>query len=578
MTGFYTDEKNAQIVISLLKAHGIKRVIASPGGTNMALVGSMQRDSFFTLYSAVDERSAAYMACGLAHETGEPVVISCTGATASRNYMPGMTEAYYRKLPVLAITSVLATSKVGHLVAQVIDRSTKPKDVAKFSVSLPIVKDDEDIWECEVKVNQSILELWRHGGGPVHINLPTIYSRSYNVATLPKCRKIERIKQNDIFPPLKGKIAVVVGAHRKFTANEQECLDRFCASNDAVVFCDHTSSYNGLYKVQFSLVATQSLMDRSADKPDITIHIGEVSGDYPLLSLPGAEVWRVSEDGEVRDTFRKLRYVFEMDESTFFTKYSRNSTPANSYLKTCLGQLEDIRMYIPDLPFSNIWIASRLAQLMPENCVVHFGILHSLRSWNLFDLPQTVTSASNVGGFGIDGSLSSVIGASLADESKLYFCILGDLAFFYDLNALGSRHVTSNLRILLVNNGKGTEFRNYSHAAAHFGEEADEFISAAGHFGSKSRTLVRNISQDFGFEYLSASSKSEFDAVYDKFIDPSVENRPIVFEVFTDSEDESDSLETIRSIKRDPQKAAKNYVKRIMGEKSVKVVKSILKK
>lgn len=73
----------------------------------MTFIGSIQNDSWFEIYSSVDERSAAYLACGLAAETGEPVVISCTGATASRNYMPGLTEAYYRKLPVLAITSIV---------------------------------------------------------------------------------------------------------------------------------------------------------------------------------------------------------------------------------------------------------------------------------------------------------------------------------------------------------------------------------------------------------------------------------------------------------------------------------------
>ena len=104
---YYTSERNVQIVIALLKAHGIKRVIASPGTTNMTFIGSIQNDSWFEIYSSVDERSAAYLACGLAAETGEPVVISCTGATASRNYMPGLTEAYYRKLPVLAITSIV---------------------------------------------------------------------------------------------------------------------------------------------------------------------------------------------------------------------------------------------------------------------------------------------------------------------------------------------------------------------------------------------------------------------------------------------------------------------------------------
>ncbi|HOT89090.1 MAG TPA: thiamine pyrophosphate-binding protein, partial [Bacteroidales bacterium] len=128
MTKYYTEEKNAQIIISLLKKYGIKKVIASPGTTNMALVLSMQNDSFFEMYSSVDERSAAYIACGLSAESGEPVVLSCTGATASRNYVPGLTEAYYRKLPILAVTSMYDFSKVGHHIAQVIDRSSLQND------------------------------------------------------------------------------------------------------------------------------------------------------------------------------------------------------------------------------------------------------------------------------------------------------------------------------------------------------------------------------------------------------------------------------------------------------------------
>ena len=81
----YSDELNVQVLIALLKAHGITNVVVSPGGTNVSLVGSLQQDGFFRLFSAVDERHGAYMACGIAIETGRPVVLSCTGATASRN-------------------------------------------------------------------------------------------------------------------------------------------------------------------------------------------------------------------------------------------------------------------------------------------------------------------------------------------------------------------------------------------------------------------------------------------------------------------------------------------------------------
>lgn len=93
---YYSSERSVQLLISLLKQHGIKKIVASPGTTNLSFVASLQQDEWFEVYSSVDERSAAYLACGMAEESGEPVVLSCTGATASRNYIPGLTEAYYR--------------------------------------------------------------------------------------------------------------------------------------------------------------------------------------------------------------------------------------------------------------------------------------------------------------------------------------------------------------------------------------------------------------------------------------------------------------------------------------------------
>ena len=169
MEQFYTDERNVQILIALLKKHGIKHIVASPGSTNVTFVGSVQQDSFFEIYSCVDERSAAYMACGLAAEIMQPVVLSCTGATASRNYFPALTEAYYRKLPVLAVTSTQEESKIGQLIPQVIDRSIQPADTVKMSVHLQTVKDDDDQWNVMLKANMAILELnhrFTHFGEP----------------------------------------------------------------------------------------------------------------------------------------------------------------------------------------------------------------------------------------------------------------------------------------------------------------------------------------------------------------------------------------------------------------------------
>ena len=100
-----TDYKHVRILISLLKQYNIRHFVISPGSRNISIVKSVEDDSFFTCYSVVDERSAAYFAVGLSLEINAPVAITCTSAQATRNYIPGMTEAYYRKAPILAITT-----------------------------------------------------------------------------------------------------------------------------------------------------------------------------------------------------------------------------------------------------------------------------------------------------------------------------------------------------------------------------------------------------------------------------------------------------------------------------------------
>ncbi|MFC2145629.1 thiamine pyrophosphate-binding protein, partial [Actinomycetota bacterium] len=550
----------------------------SPGTTNITFVRSLQNDSFFELYSSVDERSAAYMACGLAAESGEPVVLSCTGATASRNYMSGLTEAYYRKLPILAVTATQEISKIGHHIAQIIDRSSMPNDVVKHSVQLSLVKDDTDWWSCEVKANNAILKLSQHGGGPAHINLTTGYSRSFETVKLPKVRVIKRITQSSVYPSIpKGKVAVFVGSHAKITEDQISALEHFCEFNDAVVFCDQTSRYKGKYCVIHALSSSQRLSDFDELRPDLLIHIGEITGDYSASSIVGKHVWRVNEDGEVRDTFRKLQYVFEMSEQDFFEHYTKKDNSSGLYLQACHDRLEQLYNKIPELPFSNLWIAKKIHKLIPENSTIHFAILNSLRSWNFFELPKSVESNSNVGGFGIDGCVSALVGASLTKKNRLYFGIIGDLAFFYDMNSIGNRHVGNNLRILLVNNGKGTEFRNFNHSAALFGESADEFIAAGGHFGNKSHTLVKNYSESLGFEYLSASNKAEFEQVYEKFLTDQMLDKPILLEVFTNDKDESKALEIITSISTTVKNKAKDTIKNMIGENNIRNLKKIIK-
>lgn len=534
----YTDERNAQILIYLLKQHNIKQVVASPGTTNVCLVSSIQTDSFFNIYSAPDERSAAYIACGIAQESGEPVVLSCTGATSSRNYYSGLTEAYYSKLPIIAVTSSRRSDRIGHNFDQVTDRTCPPRDVVKLSVNAPYIRDKEDEWACEIAINKALLEVKRYGGIPVHINLETMYSPNMSATVLPKARVINRLFINDIMPEINAdRVAIVVGEHTRWTADLTKKVDLFCEKYNAAVFCDHTSNYHGAFRVFANIMAVQKNRTFEFEKADLIISIGNISSSE--YGIKAYESWRINPDGEIRDTFWSLTNVFEMEEIEFFEKYVCDERPIKNseYYQACLNEEQGLMQNMPELPFSNPYLASVTISRLPRESVLHLAIRNSLRSWNYFRADESIIIHANTGGFGIDGSISTILGNSLTSD-KICYCVLGDLAFFYDMNALGNRHINENIRILLVNNGTGMEMQFTGFLADKVRADKDSYIAASGHYGNKSVSVVKDFAKNLGFIYLSAQNKEEYVEGLKTFCSGERLSKPVILEAFINKDDE----------------------------------------
>lgn len=586
MEHYYTSGRTVQILLAVLKANGIKKVIVSPGTTNIELVGSMQYDTFFEMYSCLDERSAAYMACGLAAESGEPVILTCTEATASRNYFPGLTEAFHRKLPILAITCMHGYSAIGHLEPQVINRDYAPSDSIRAKFNLNALRNGEDEWDTTIKINQAILELTRNGGGPVHINLPWLDKDfEFSEKQLPPARVIRRFTYGDTLPDmLKGKIGVFVGGHNEWSSSCIKALESFCEAKNSVVICDHTSKYYGKYRIMTELMAMQAKKYHALSDYDLIIHIGEESGDlYTISKLKKSakEVWRVSPDGELRDTFRKLSNVFQMTEEFFFEFYSKTKNTYNDNIyqkyKEDSNRINDT---IPELPFSNIYAAYITARQFPLNSVVHLGMSDTLRAWTMFEFPTGVRTSANAGCRGIDGSVSSLIGASFSNPDKFYYGIVGDLTFFYDMNSLGNRNIRNNVRLLMVNNNGGNIFRHRGAPAERRlgSEDTSKYVAAAGHYGNKSRVFVKHYAEDLGFEYLSACNKEEFDQAIKRFLTPQQADKPMLFEMFTEESVEIDAFEIMRSLETDASSQAKSVIKHMLGPSGTAKLKSIFGK
>lgn len=586
MISGYTKNLSVQFLIALLKKHGITQVIASPGTTNLEFVAGLQYDGSFNIISCVDERSASYMAYGMAMESKKPVVITCTEATASRDYFPGLTAAYYIHLPILAVTGVHRYNQIGQLRPQVIDRSVSPNDLFVHKEQLPVIKDKEDETETQLRINRAILALMGRGGGTVHIDLPCCNDDyDFTQKSLPEVRVIRRYYPNMESPKITdGRIAIYIGSHKSFSQEETRAIDSFCAQYDAVVFCDHTSSYYGKYCIKPALVSIQSNNYNIFDDIELLIHLGEqaADGSTPSKLKRAKRVWRVNPDGELRDTFGKLEAVFAMDERIFFEQYLNDSdiNKKENYLNMCKKLMNRVQVSVEALPFSNVYIAAVISKEIPCDSTIYLGPSNTIRAWAFFEFPAGVKSFGNVGCRGIDGVLASCVGSSYIFPERIHFCILGDLTFFYDINSIVANKFQSNIRILLVNNGGGSIFKlSGAPAYKYFGDKtADEYIAAGGHFGNKSSDLIMHLTKGLGFEYMCASTKEEFLSKYKKFVNPEQLEKPVLFEVFTNAVDERVAFNIMSQLDASAEGKAKYMVKQMLGNQVSNKLKKILGK
>lgn len=573
----YTIQENVRIVVSLLKQYNIRYLVLNPGGTNIPLVHAVQNDPFFTCYSVPDERSAMYFAIGLYLQTGEIVATSCTSAQATRNYVPGLTEAYYKHVPVLAIT----TSKLERFqyqdYMQAPDQCSLPRDSVKRTFDLPPVTDDNTRAFCYHNAKEAILELTHRSPGPVQLNIRIvdIQQGKFEDVDLPKIRPLRRYMAwedwNDV--ELKGKkILVVVGEHRPFTPRQQKALDIFCKHFNVAVYTNHISNFHNDYSVQANLLVSSGGIQPL--QPEVIITIGGQTGDYPvygaLCGLKESEHWRVSEDGNYVDTYNRLTKIFECPDYYFFERFKAEGDNDHSYYEAWVA-LNNTMDYDVNLPFSNLFVAQQLYHHIPKNSIMNFAILNSLRCWNYFPLEQSISCFANVAAFGIDGCNSMLIGESM-NTDNLCFIVTGDLAFFYDMNALGIHHIKNNVRVLLINNCGGAEFKVMTQ---HWEEHIDvnKYISACDHNGS-----AKGWAENCGFSYLAASSKEEFSEVMNSFLSKS--EKSVLLEIFTDSNDEQKAIELFVGQNRiaTSEDKIKSLVGSIIGKKGVSVLKKIIKR
>ena len=535
----YTDKKNILQLVALLEAHGVTKIVLCPGSRNIPLVHTLSTHPSFKCYSVTDERSAGFFAIGLALNGGAPAAVCCTSGTALLNLHPAVAEAFYQNVPFVVISADRPAAWIGQMDGQTLPQPGVFGTLVKKSVNLPEIYTDEDEWYCNRLVNEALLETHHHGKGPVHINVPvTEPIFRFTTETLPEVRVITRYQglniydrdYNDLIQRLNQyqKRMIIVGQMNLIYLFEKK-YSKLLYKHFAWL-TEHIGNQTipGIPVKNFD-VAIYAMDGEMQEKmaPELLItyggHVVSKRLKKFLRNNPPKEHWHVSPDGEIVDLYGSLTTVIEMDPFEFLEKIAfllENKTPQypllwENFCKT-LPQ--------PELPYSEMSAIGALIQALPQQCALHLANSSAVRYAQLFTVPVTVEVCCNRGTSGIEGSLSTAVGYAAASD-KLNFVVIGDLSFFYDMNALWNGNFGANLRILLLNNGGGEIFHTLP--GLEMSGTSHKFITAV------HKASAKGWAEDRGFLYQKVEDEVQLEEAMQLFTQPEPMTQPVLVEVFT---------------------------------------------
>ena len=491
----YSNKENVNILTSLLVAHGIHHAVVCPGSRNAPIVHNFNECPDIQCYPVTDERSAGFYALGMTQALKEPVVVCVTSGTALLNLYPAVAETYYQHRPLVVVSADRPQQWIDQLDGQTLPQPDALGRFVKKAVSLPEPHDEDTSWYCNRLINEALIE--RHA--PVHINVPiTEPLFDFSTPELPEERKIELLPAD---------ISNVTLSHvcRMFLQAKRPML---IAGQPMNALMDE---------------AVAQIGDDEDYVPDFVLYTGGsiVSKRLKRFLRKAKETWVVNSEGEVTDTFMNLTHVVQGDGEVVadMVRFNLEEMP-HPFVQKWEALLTQLRQQIDakDLPYSQAAVVKYFEQMRGTN-IVHYANSMAIRLANTYSKTPVYC---NRGVNGIEGSLSTAAGFSRVTDDKV-FCVIGDLSFFYDQNALWNQNLRGNLRILLLNNGKGGIFDMLP--GLENSPARDKYVAAEHH------ATAEGICQQNHVVYRQAKDMSQMQEGIDWLIATNSE-RPLLLEVF----------------------------------------------
>ena len=531
-----------RLVIQQFLNYGVKHIVIAPGSRNAPITVGLTTHKAFTTYSIVDERSAGFFAIGLSQQLNQPVAVLCTSGSALLNIYPAISEAYYSRYPLVVLSAdrpiyqidigngqtirqtavfskhiISETSllqDISHNRLAIIDSNTQQL-IDVQSTPQELESQQKTIEKTNIKYLQKVLSEMLFYQGPVHINVPLeepLYDFDDDQIDLvveqvkrlqkpqPKNLKSLQSKWNE-----SKRILVVVGTLLPNTLNSKS-VSVLAHDPRVVVLHEITSNihhHNFIPHIDRVILPIEKQKNSreifQSLSPDLIITIGGMVVSKKIKSLlrsyKGVSHYHVGTDRALDTYYLGVQHC-KIDPDSFFNDLTSSSDPKANYQYQWiqLSRQREIshRTFLANTPFSDLFVFDKIMRSIPKNYLLQWANSTPIRYAQLFAVPKDSQSFCNRGTSGIEGSISTAVGAAVVSDRPT-LNITGDLSFFYDSNALWNKYIPANFRLIVVNNGGGGIFRILPNAKETSGFET--------YFETKHKRTAKHMAKQYGLSY-----------------------------------------------------------------------------
>ncbi|RRB06930.1 2-succinyl-5-enolpyruvyl-6-hydroxy-3-cyclohexene-1-carboxylic-acid synthase [Larkinella rosea] len=562
-------------LVELCARKGIRQAIISPGSRSAPLTLALARHPKMTTRAVADERSAGFIALGMAQQLHQPVILVCTSGSAVYNLAPAVAEAYFQEIPLLILTADRPKDWTHQQDGQTIYQTDIFGKHVKRSFELPADFEHADAhWFAERSTNEAIDLARTEPFGPVHINIPLrepLYPMADERFEYGPVRVIEQLKSSWVLPvetwhqlqdewetAERKLIAIGQGPHDPaLLAVLKKMSEEWCIPIVGDVISNVPRNNEFITRQDVFL----SLSDESIKKelkPDLLITCGQsfISKQFKLFlrSQPPEAHWQIQPHNRLADPFQSLTRLIPYEPAAFFEKLfsdidyqrfvSNDEDDADTGFQGVWQKLDRqatrlVRQFLKDDAVFHEWaVIQRILDSLPVGSQLHVANSMPVRYVNLSGLEgnQRIEVFANRGTSGIDGCLSTAVGAALTTE-KPVTVLIGDVAFFYDRNALWNNLIPSNLRIIVLNNHSGNIFRIIDGPSRQ--PELDSY------FETEQPLTAENTAKDAGLSYWKVTSYPELNTALPDFF---AEGKSGLLEIETDKVTNAEQFQAYKAL------------------------------